>query len=69
MKDTFEVNLGYLGSVKLEPLNPTVRTSEGFVVTHSGYTKQGIRVHGSYDVNQEFCWKNSLVIPVVLLEG
>ena len=63
-----KIDLGYLGTVDLEPMQTEVRANEGFLVVLSGYTPCGIRVHGVVD-NDEWnsyptIWNNAILIKI-----
>ena len=62
------IDLGYLGKVVLEEIEPFEPDYENFVVVFDGYTESGIRVHG---VTDDFksniypkTWRNSILIKV-----
>lgn len=63
------IDLGWLGKVVLEPFeHPIDVVTQGFVVTHDGYTESGIRVHGVIDKRQHVyypsVWNNAIVIKL-----
>lgn len=67
------IDLGWLGKVVLEKLDfpiqvPSQMSSQGFIVTHDGYTESGIRVHGVIDKRQHVyypsVWNNAIVIKL-----
>lgn len=63
-----KIDLGYLGTVDLEPMETEVMANEGFLVVLSGYTPCGIRVHGVID-NDEWnvypiIWNNAILIKI-----
>lgn len=63
-----KIDLGYLGTVDLEPMETEVRTNEGFLVVLSGYTPCGIRVHGVVDHAEwnvyPTVWNNAILIKI-----
>jgi len=66
------LNLGILGSVYMEPLQEEY-CQEGLVITHSGHTDMGIRVHCFENVIKDkpamytgMLWNNAIMIE---LEG
>lgn len=62
------INLGYLGKVVLEEINPHWVSQDGFLITHDGYTESGIRVHAVIEDRQRFtlprCWNDAILIEV-----
>lgn len=60
------IDLGYLGKVVLEEIEPFVFDVITFVM--DGYTESGIRVHGVLD-NREYvtyprCWRDAILIKL-----
>lgn len=62
------IDLGYLGKVALEEINPPWVTQDDFLITHDGYTESGIRVHAVIDdgswVTYPRCWNDAILIKV-----
>lgn len=62
------IDLGWLGKVVLEPIEPLPVKSEGFVVVSDGYTESGIRVHGVLDERAyrlyPTIWQNAILIKL-----
>ena len=63
-----KIDLGYLGTVDLEPMETEVMANEGFLVVLSGYTPCGIRVHGVVDHKEwnsyPTIWNNAILIKI-----
>lgn len=62
------IDLGMLGKVTLEEINPPWVSADGFFITHDGYTESGIRVHAVIDnrqyVNHPRCWNDAILIQI-----
>lgn len=62
------INLGYLGKVVLEEINPPLVSQDNFLITHDGYTESGIRVHVVVDGHPchsyPRCWNDAILIKV-----
>lgn len=61
------IDLGYLGKVVLEEIEPSEQ-EEGFTVVLDGYTETGVRVHGVVDHDTWLVypqvWQNAILIKV-----